>query len=43
MTFVQLLGATIISATLFGDMPSASTWIGAAMIVVSTTMLMFED
>jgi len=43
LNFVQLLGATIISATLFGDMPSASTWIGAAMIVVSTTMLMFED
>jgi len=43
LNYVQLLGATILSATLFGDMPSLSTWIGAAMIVVATSILMFED
>jgi drug/metabolite transporter (DMT)-like permease len=42
-TYGQILGATLISYFVFGQLPDALTWLGAAIIVASGLFILYRE
>ena len=43
LNYTQLIGATILSVYFFDQVPAPTTWIGTAMIVVASALVMFDS
>jgi drug/metabolite transporter (DMT)-like permease len=41
--YVQLLGAAVLSYSVFGQVPDAWTWLGAAIIVASGIFMLYAE
>jgi drug/metabolite transporter (DMT)-like permease len=42
-TYGQILGATLISYLVFGQLPDLWTWVGAAIIVTSGLFILYRE
>ncbi len=43
LNYIQLIGATLLSLVIFGELPGPTAWLGSGMIVIASIVLLFDD
>lgn len=43
LNYIQLIGATLLSLVIFGELPGVTAWLGSGMIVIASFLLLFDD